>query len=563
MDKQKVHTPKMIGLGLVAVLAIFMAIGPGDSAAAASDRQALVIGNSEYKNSPLDNPANDAEVMARVLAEVGFHVVKLINLDQTGMKKAIDRFGKRLTKDGVALFYFAGHGMQVKGFNYLIPVKTGIQAEEDVEYEAVRADRILAKMESAGTRVNIVILDACRNNPFARSFRSGGQGLAHMDAPGGTIIAYATAPGSTAADGEGKNGLYTSQLIEHIRTPGLTIEGVFKRVRAGVRQMSNKRQTPWESSSLIGNFYFKEGQAQAEPSRPSAKGAEAPVKPSGPRVSAERALTGTVIVVSNVTGAVFNLAGREFKTKAGVETSIDQVPAGPQTVTARKNGYIPWQSTITVEPDQTSKLDIQMSKKGGAQAPAAASKEPTMTSSLDKAPTPQPTPPQPTRPDRDLTLVPDQGARQGYRLVTDSVMGFSVNVPAAWQIKNINEMGDRVIIALSPDQNVAFRVRGFNVQPGVNINRIRSLFENLVQTNMLKQTGRVVNVMQDNLNGMQGVTAVYTGVMNGINVGLTAFFTIQGNRGFILWTIMPANVFDARLPEVMAMAQTFNPGGVR
>jgi uncharacterized caspase-like protein len=158
----------------------------------------------------------------------------------------------------VGLFFYAGHGIQVNGNNYLIPVDARLQDENDVEYDCVRAGRILGKMESAGTRTNIVILDACRDNPFERSWNRGaqGKGLAFMNAPSGSLIAYATSPGTTAADGTGGNGVYTSALLEHIQTPGITIEEVFKRVRTSVRQQSQSKQIPWESTSLEGNFYF-------------------------------------------------------------------------------------------------------------------------------------------------------------------------------------------------------------------------------------------------------------------------------------------------------------------
>jgi hypothetical protein len=146
--------------------------------------------------------------------------------------------------------------VQVKGQNYLIPVGATITSEEEVEYEAVDAGFILAQMEAALNPMNIVILDACRNNPFARSFRSGAQGLAQMEAPSGTWIAYATAPGSVASDGSGRNGLYTQELLRHMRTPGLSIEEVFKRVRISVRNSTQNKQTPWETSSLTGDFYF-------------------------------------------------------------------------------------------------------------------------------------------------------------------------------------------------------------------------------------------------------------------------------------------------------------------
>lgn len=220
-------------------------------------RLALVIGNAEYKSAPLRNPVNDARSMSVTLRRLGFEVMALENAGQKEMKKAIDNFGNKLhAQGGVGLFYYSGHGMQVRGRNYMIPIGAEVKGEADVEYESVDAGRVLAKLDTAANGMNIVILDACRNNPYARSFRSSTSGLATMDAPTGTLIAYATAPGKVAADGEGSNGLYTEQLIQHMSRPGLKIEDVFKRVRSNVRKRSSGEQVPWEASSLEGDFYF-------------------------------------------------------------------------------------------------------------------------------------------------------------------------------------------------------------------------------------------------------------------------------------------------------------------
>jgi uncharacterized caspase-like protein len=220
-------------------------------------RLALVIGNSAYEAAPLRNPVNDARDFAAALADSGFEVTRLENASLRELRTALRDFGDRLKKQGgVGLFYFAGHGMQVKGRNYLIPVAAQIEREDEVEFESLDANLVLEKLDSAGNRFNIVILDACRNNPFARSFRSSTQGLAQMDAPSGAVVAFATSPGSVASDGGGRNGLYSQHLIESVRRPGLKIEEVFKQVRAAVRRDSNGMQTPWESTSLEGDFYF-------------------------------------------------------------------------------------------------------------------------------------------------------------------------------------------------------------------------------------------------------------------------------------------------------------------
>jgi len=219
-------------------------------------RTALVIGNAAYKHNPLNNAVNDARAMAQTLRSVGFEVTLEENLDQKRMKKAILAFGRGIAKGGVGLFYFAGHGVQAGGSNFLIPIGASIYDELEVEVESVDAAYVLARMASARNRLNIAILDACRDNPFGRSFRSSARGLAYMNAPSGTFIAYATAPGTVAADGPGQNSFYTRELINQLQVPGLTIEQVFKRVRAAVERQTNGRQIPWESSSLKGEFYF-------------------------------------------------------------------------------------------------------------------------------------------------------------------------------------------------------------------------------------------------------------------------------------------------------------------
>jgi len=222
-------------------------------------RLALIIGNSEYQHGAyLRNPVNDAVAMKGVLSQAGFDVLDHFDLNLVAMKKAIDDFGSILGSYDIGLFFYAGHGVQAKGDNYLIPVDASLKTENDVEYNCVNAGRVLAKMEDARNRTNIIILDACRDNPFERSWTRSmaGKGLASITAPVGSMICYATAPGHTASDGAGKNGLYTSALLQHITKPGLPIEEVFKRVRVMVREESDNTQIPWESTSLEGDFYF-------------------------------------------------------------------------------------------------------------------------------------------------------------------------------------------------------------------------------------------------------------------------------------------------------------------
>ncbi len=249
---------------LCALCALFLLTSPllGPAQAETGGRYALVIGNSAYGSKPLKNPANDARDVGKALQRLGFDVQLKTDVGLRAMEDAIRDFGVKLKRGGVGIFYYAGHGIQVQGANYLVPIGASLATESDARYECVDAGRVLGKMEDAGNELNIVILDACRNNPFARSFRSADQGLARMDAPTGSLVAYATAPNSVASDGHGQNGLYTKHLLENINTPGVPIEEVFKRVRIGVMNETGKKQVPWESSSLAGYFYLAGGQPQ-------------------------------------------------------------------------------------------------------------------------------------------------------------------------------------------------------------------------------------------------------------------------------------------------------------
>jgi uncharacterized caspase-like protein len=245
--------------GTTATVALLLALlCTGAGAQSSQARVALIIGNGAYQFDKLRNPVNDATDVADALKPFGFKVILRTDATQRQMKRALRDFRSELRRDGVGLFYYAGHGVQSKGRNYLVPVGADIEQESDVEDEAVDANLILAYMEEAGTRVNIIILDACRNNPFSRGFRSASRGLAIMETVAkGTFIAYATAPGSVAADGDGRNGLYTKHLLSSLRNPDSDIERVFKRVRTGVAEETRNVQIPWDSSSLLGDFRFQ------------------------------------------------------------------------------------------------------------------------------------------------------------------------------------------------------------------------------------------------------------------------------------------------------------------
>ncbi|HUP98103.1 MAG TPA: caspase family protein [Usitatibacter sp.] len=250
------HALACAALGLAALAA--------GVAIAAEQRLALVIGNAAYPGARLANPGNDARAVGAKLQALGFEVILKTDINQREMTRAISQFGQRMQNGGVALFYYAGHGLQVRGRNFLVPVDAEIVSEASVRSEAVDVDQLLEQLGPA--RLGIVILDACRNNPYEGKFRTtAGTGLAQIDAPKGTLLAYATAPGKVASDGNGANGLYTAELLKALDVPGLKVEEIFKAVRVNVIKATQALQIPWESSSLTGEFYF----------RPDAKAADA------------------------------------------------------------------------------------------------------------------------------------------------------------------------------------------------------------------------------------------------------------------------------------------------
>jgi tetratricopeptide (TPR) repeat protein len=228
-------------------------------------RYALVIGNSNYPKAIglLKNPVNDATDLAKELQNSNFEVQLLTNATYGQIRLAMLRFKEKVDAGErdktVSLFYYAGHGLQRDDENWLVPVDAMIEFEDDIQRYCFPVQRmVLANMERSNARMNIVILDACRNNPFPALNRSlGEQGLTEMRKARGSFIAYATAPGSVASDGTGRNGLYTQELLKAMRKPGLTIEQVFKEVRQNVLRLSGNKQNTWDSSNIIGEFYFK------------------------------------------------------------------------------------------------------------------------------------------------------------------------------------------------------------------------------------------------------------------------------------------------------------------
>jgi len=220
-------------------------------------RLALIIGNSSYSNGQtLKNSANDANLMSATLQNLGFTVITRIDANKQNMEQAVRDFSKKLPDCNVALFYYAGHGLQVDGINYLIPTDAKLNDKSDCKYEAVPVSFIVSEFENYPDNVNIVILDACRSNPFKSWARGGERGFKIINPTSGTIISFATAEGSTASDGSGKNGLFTEELVKQMAIPQ-PIESVFKKTRVQVQKRSNGGQSPQEWSQLTGDFYFR------------------------------------------------------------------------------------------------------------------------------------------------------------------------------------------------------------------------------------------------------------------------------------------------------------------
>ena len=230
---------------------------------------ALVIGNANYEEERLENTVNDATDMAKALQDIGFEVTLLQNQDLRSMENAIAVFSQQLRKGGVGVFYYAGHGVQVQGENYLIPLKAQLQNEKDARYEAVALGKVLNAMEEARNQVNIVIIDACRNNPFYRRWRSRGRGsdvrgLAAVFHPSGIIIAYATREGNTAEDGVGqRNSPFTSALLENIKKPNIDVQLMFRRVSTVVKQKTNAAKQHWTEGNLEGDEFYLNPQSTA------------------------------------------------------------------------------------------------------------------------------------------------------------------------------------------------------------------------------------------------------------------------------------------------------------
>ncbi len=229
----------------------------GDGSGSTAPRIALVIGNAGYRGSPLLNPVNDASAIAKNLSELGFKCHLLLDAKLEDMSAAVQRYGEQLGRQkAVGLFYYAGHGAQLAWRNYLVPVDANIHELEDLPRQTLELNTLLQALTKAANPMNVIILDACRDNPFGAGVPVEQKGLSQFDAPNGSLLSYATAPGNTASDGSGTNGLFTENLLREMRVSGARLEDVFKRVRLKVRLQSKGQQIPWESTSLEDDFYF-------------------------------------------------------------------------------------------------------------------------------------------------------------------------------------------------------------------------------------------------------------------------------------------------------------------
>jgi hypothetical protein len=218
---------------------------------------AYLVGNQTYPASPLRTPVNDAKSLGDRLENLGFQTIVRVDATARQMEEGLVEFAKALQDNEIGFIFFAGHGLQIEGKNYLTAVDTGFDEEYDVKYSSLPLDKVIDVMEKGVNRTSIIVLDACRNNPYERQWRGGeARGLAPVYAPKGMIIAYATSPGQTASDGKGVNGTYTSALLQHISTQDISIEDLFKRVRNTLSSATSGKQISWEHTSLMGDFYF-------------------------------------------------------------------------------------------------------------------------------------------------------------------------------------------------------------------------------------------------------------------------------------------------------------------
>jgi hypothetical protein len=323
--------------------------------ALAENRIALVIGNSAYKSvTALPNPANDAKAMTRFLTSAGFQVLQAPNLTQGDMRKTLSDFANIVGEKGpdtVAVVFYAGHGLQIDGENYLVPVDARISREADVPLQATRLADVMNALASVPTLASFVMVDACRNNPFSEINKVSGRGLAIVDAPNGSLVSYSTAPGTEALDGDGENSPYTSALTRFGQEPGLPIEQLFKRVRVAVSDATNRQQFPWESSSLTREFSFFPDQKRA-PQQTKVASADPAAVPVAPRGETRSVESWQKELKSKTPRDAYETVVREDKVEAyqaylALYPSQSMAPV-VRTIVERRRVMVAWHEAVTV-----------------------------------------------------------------------------------------------------------------------------------------------------------------------------------------------------------------------
>jgi hypothetical protein len=322
--------------GALAIV-VLCCIAAAPSAISQEKRTALVIGNAAYKTLPaLKNSVNDAIDMADKLSALGFDVIKVTDATQQSMESAVREFGTKLAGSDVGLFYYSGHGVQSGGANYLVPVDADVKTEMDLKYKSVQADFVLDYMSNSGSKLNIVILDACRDNPFS-GFRTATRGLAVISAPRGTLVVYSTSPGTVAEDGVGRNGTFTAALLKHIATQGLDMKQVFDNVGKEVQGTTGGKQVPWVLSSYFGTFQFAPASSSAV---------------AGTMIVQKT--YGSIQVEVKTGGRVFVDGAEKGELTPGVIGTISGVEVGNHAVEVRYADGAVERSTLNVERDKTA-----------------------------------------------------------------------------------------------------------------------------------------------------------------------------------------------------------------
>lgn len=317
---------------------------------AVDKRVALLVGNNSYQNAQvLKNCRSDATAVALALQSLGFQVRTVLDANRAEMEAALDWFREAATDADLGLFYYSGHGLQVGGTNFLIPVDARVAAEGQVKYQAINANFVADDLARTSCRTSIIILDACRNNPFLKAGRGvGGRGLTAMDAHPESYVAFAADAGQVADDNPGEeNGLYTSELLKHLTQPGLSIEEVFKKTRAGVWERSQKRQLPAEYSRLMRNVCLT----------PAAGAVVAPAStPESP--SHEREASAGLLSVTSVPAGAAVLIDDRY---TGKRTPVDlDLPPGTYRVTVRLAGYGEWSRAVVLGAGGREQLDAAL-----------------------------------------------------------------------------------------------------------------------------------------------------------------------------------------------------------